>query len=106
MKAGNIPLSRNFLLSMGYMMEADSPVVNNFFDNAYVETKYCQDIEKVFWGIEEQTIAFTHSSSEIDKNIIQEWTNPDGDEEDSEEEPFDDSDDENNAKTTNTDVLS
>lgn len=106
MKAGNIPLSRNFLLSMGYMMEADSPVVNNFFDNAYVETKYCQDIEKVFWGIEEQTIAFTHSSSEIDKNIIQEWTNPDGDEEDSEEEPFDDSDDENNAKTTNTHVLS
>lgn len=71
MKAGNMPISRNFLLSLGFMMDSDSPVTDNFFDNAYVETKYCQNITKVFWGLEEYNIAFTHNSSEIDIKTVQ-----------------------------------
>jgi len=66
-----MPISRNFLLSLGFMMDSDSPVTDNFFDNAYVETKYCQNITKVFWGLEEYNIAFTHNSSEIDIKTVQ-----------------------------------
>jgi len=34
-------------------MDSDSPVTNNFFDNAYVNTYYCENITKVLWSLEE-----------------------------------------------------
>jgi len=83
-------------------MDSDSPVTNNYFDNAYVTTQYCENITKVLWSLEEYTIAFTHNSSEIDVRTIQDWTAPDEEINYDEEEE----DDEYGGKTTITDAMS
>lgn len=62
LNASDAFVSKSFLRDMGYMLEIEAPVVEQFFNRKLVDNKASMQIEKVKWTIEKESVGMLLTS--------------------------------------------